>query len=267
MMPYDQAEGLRQLFAATRTRFVPVLSNPHVAFGGVMLERLTMAFSSFGLSCLVVDAAERAPEPHELASIDLAEGIETLSADVSYLAARGLPLRHVDAQGSTAGFLQAVADAAPQVGVVLVHASAADLARMFSQRAVRPLLLADERPASVTHAYAGMKLLAVRAGLMVHDLVIAAPTSSKRAAAIATQVARCADDFLGAVLHGSVVVDPATSPSAPAAPALRQLVRELLMACEPGTAAPVDAHWRAPVWPAAARAAAHTASHAARSVH
>ena len=39
-MPLDQADGLRRLFASARVCIVPVVSNPNVAFGGVMLERL-----------------------------------------------------------------------------------------------------------------------------------------------------------------------------------------------------------------------------------
>ena len=38
-MPLDQADGLRRLFAHKRVCMVPVVSNPNVAFGGVMLER------------------------------------------------------------------------------------------------------------------------------------------------------------------------------------------------------------------------------------
>ena len=52
----DQAEGLRQMFANACTRFVPVVSNPHIAFGGVMLERLCTAFAERGARVLVVDA-------------------------------------------------------------------------------------------------------------------------------------------------------------------------------------------------------------------
>ena len=85
--------------------------------------------------------------------------------------------------------------------VVLVHAGASELAALFARRAVRPLLLADDRPGSVTHAYAALKLLAQRAGLMAHDLLLAAAPHSPRAERIAMQLARCADDFLGAVLH------------------------------------------------------------------
>ena len=119
----DQADGLRRLFAAsTQTRFVPLVSNPHVAFGSVIIERLVAAFAQLRAHTLVVDAAENAPAPREIAQIDLGEAIEPLSRDASYLAAHGLPRRHVDARGSSATLLQALADAAPQADVVLIHA-------------------------------------------------------------------------------------------------------------------------------------------------
>ena len=111
-MPLDQAHGLRRLFAHARVCVVPVVSNPNVAFGGVMLERLCTAFAEHGKHTLVVDAGERGGEPSELARLDLAEGVEALSPQVSYLAARGLPIRHVNAAGSTAPFLRAVLEAA-----------------------------------------------------------------------------------------------------------------------------------------------------------
>jgi flagellar biosynthesis protein FlhG len=98
-MPLDQADGLRRLFAHARVCVVPVVSNPNVAFGGVMLERLCTAFAEHGKHTLVVDAAERANAHAEMALLDLAECIEPLSAQVSYLAARGLPLRFVDGAG------------------------------------------------------------------------------------------------------------------------------------------------------------------------
>ena len=46
--PLDQAHGLRQLFSGHRVRFVPVVSNPHIGFGGLMLERLCSAFGAHG---------------------------------------------------------------------------------------------------------------------------------------------------------------------------------------------------------------------------
>jgi hypothetical protein len=231
-MPLDQADGLRRLFAHARACIVPVVSNPNVAFGGVMLERLCTAFAEHGKHTLVVDAAERANAHAEMALLDLAECIEPLSARVSYLAARGLPLRFVDTAGSTNGFLQAVMQAAPQCDVVLVHASASDLCRMFARSAdlerVRPLLLADDRPASVTHAYAAMKVLTQRAGLVVHDLLLGAAPHSPRSERIAMQIATCADDFLGAVLRDWVRIDPAGEATEAPTPDLRRLVREQL---------------------------------------
>ena len=102
--PLDQAHGLRRLFAHARVRFVPVLSNPHIAFGGVMLERLCTAFGEHAKHTLVIDASERASLPSEMAMMELSECVETLSHQVSYLGARGLPLRFVDTHGSTASF-------------------------------------------------------------------------------------------------------------------------------------------------------------------
>lgn len=227
--PADQAHGLRQMFAHARVRFVPVVANPHVAFGGVMLERLCTAFGEQGAHVLVIDAGERAPLPREMAAVELSECIETLSTQVSYLAARGLPVRYVDAQGSTASFLQAAADAAPQADVVVVHATESDLCRLFMRSEARPLLLADDRPSSVTHAYAAMKLLTQRAGLMVFDLLLCAAPSSPRAERIAMQLAACADDFLGAVLRDWLQIDPASDAREAPTSALRRWARDALV--------------------------------------
>jgi len=231
-MPLDQADGLRRLFAHSRVCVLPVVSNPFVAFGGVMLERLCTAFAEHGRHTLVVDASERASSYGEMALLDLAECIEPLSPQVSYLAARGLPLRFVDSTGSTAGLLPALIEAAPHCDVLLIHASASDLCRLFARSAgadrVRPLLLADDRPASVTHAYAALKLLTQRAGLVVHDLLLGAAKHSPRSERIAMQIAICADDFLGAVLRDWVQIDPACDASEAPSPELRRLVREQL---------------------------------------
>lgn len=226
--PQDQAHGLRQLFAHARVRMVPVVANPHMAFGGVMLERLCTAFAEQGAQVMVVDASDRAPSPDELSVMDLGECIENLSPQVSYMAARGLPLRYVDATGSTAAFLQAVADAAPHVDVMLVHATESDLCRLFMRSEARPLLLADDRPASVTHAYAAMKLLSQRAHLMVHDLLLCAAPTSPRVERIAAQIASCADSFLGAVLRDWLHVDPASDAREAPTPALRRWARDVL---------------------------------------
>lgn len=229
----DQAHGLRRLFAGRRLRCIPVVSNPAIACGGAMLERLSTVYADQGLRTLVVDAGERARAPCELARFDLNEGVEILSSEVSYLAARGLPLRFVDASGSTSAFLDAVADAAGDADVILLHAPAADLARLFARRvqehrgtALRPIVLCDEHADSVTHAYGAIKLLAHRAGLMAHDLLLSATPESPRAAVVAERLSRCADSFLGAVLHDWVAIDPDELATAGPSLALQRLARE-----------------------------------------
>ena len=228
--PLDQADGLRRMFSGSRVRFVPVVSNPHLSMGGLLLERLCSAFGEHDAHTLVVDASERAQVAGEMALIELSECLEPLSERVTYLAARGLPLRFVDTHGFTSGFLQTLLDAAGQVDVVLVHAPATDLCRMFSRHDprnaarddMRPLFLVDDRPASVTHAYAAMKLLTQRAGLFVHDVLLGAAQHSPRAARIAGQLATCADTFLGAAVRESMQIDPSADPAAPVSPGLRR---------------------------------------------
>ena len=234
---------MRQLFAHAQVRYVPVVSNPHVAFGGLMLERLCAGFSERGVHTLVVDASEGAAQPAEASLFELAACVEPLSARMSYLAARGLPARYVDSTGSTEPFLGALVEASPASQVVLVHAPAADLCRLFARQGrhahdgpICPLLLADDRPTSVTHAYAAMKVLATRAGLRVHELLLGASTQSPRAARIAVQIAICADEYLGAMLRDWILVDPAAAGRAALTPALRRWVAQRLQ--RSGDAAP-----------------------------
>ncbi len=223
MVP-DQAHGLRRIFPASRLRFVAVAANPDVAFAGLALERLATACGEGGRSVLVVDAARvRAPD---MAAIDLAACIEPVGEGMYHLAAGGLPLRHVDARGSCESFLDALAAAAPQeVGVVVVHADATELGRVFAARAPRPVLMAADHPTSVTSAYANLKLLAQRFGLMAFDLLLVAAPDSPRAARIAEQLALTADRFCGAALHDWAAIDPAAHQDEPAA--LWRLARAL----------------------------------------
>jgi len=242
--PLDQAHGLRRLFAAPRQRFVPLAANPHVPFSGVVIDELTAAFVGRGQRVLVVDAADSSPAPREIALLDVGAAIEDLSPQIGYLAARGLPLRHVDTRGSAAGFADALAQAAPKADVVLVHANPGDLARMFGQRSARPILIGADHPESIKHAYAACKLLAQRCGLMTFDLVLAAPSGSRRVRAIASSLAGCADAFLGAVLHDWAVVDPATDLRAgPGAAVSRLVASQLALDGEgvPAVAAPAPA--------------------------
>lgn len=226
---FDQADGLRRLFAASRVCFVPLVSNPHVAFGGVMIDQLAAAYAECGAHVLVVDAAEHSPAPHELTQLELRMGLESLSPRLTYLAARGLSLRHVDATGSTAAFLEVLAQAAPQADVIVVHAGAAELARLFAQRAARGLLLASDHPAAVTQAYASMKVLSQRARMQVFDLLIGAAATSPRTERIAEHLAGCADQFLNVLLRDWAAVDPAVDLDEPPCAALRRLARDTLM--------------------------------------
>jgi flagellar biosynthesis protein FlhG len=227
-MPLDQADGLRRLFAGRRRHVLPLAANPHVAFAGVVLDRLAAVLAAQGREVLVVDAASSSPLPHELARVDLAACIEPIAPRVAYLPARGLPMAHVDTRGSAGGFIDAVQLAAPQAEVLLLHADAADLARLFKHRAARPLLIGADHPESIKHAYASAKLLTQRCGLMTFDLLLAAPPQSPRAAAIATSLGGCVENFLGAVLRHSALVDPAAANDEAASPALARLLAEQL---------------------------------------
>lgn len=233
--PLDQAAGLRRLFAQAQCRIVPVMSNPHVACSRVLLERLCAAIGGLGLDTLMVDASEQPAALDEVATMDLSERLEHLSPQLSYLDARGAALHYSDADGSAASFLEAVADAAPCADVVLIHAAASDLARMFGRHplgadAPRAVILCDEQPEAILHAYAGLKLLAGHAGMVVHDLLLSAATQSQEAASVAARLARCANRFLGALQHRWVRIGPIDADGDAANPALRDLVEDLLLA-------------------------------------
>lgn len=224
-MPLDQADGLRRLFAGARPRrFIPLAANPYVPFAGVVIERLTHALAEAGHHTLVVDAADSAPAPGELARLDLASVTEPMGRSVTYLAARGLPLAYVDTRGSASALLDAVADAAPQADVVLMHASPSDLARLFQRRSARPVVIGADHPESIKHAYAAVKLMSQRCMLMTFDLLLAAAPDGRRVPHIVDSVGGCADSFLGCLLHDWAAIDPATDLHAPPDAALQRLV-------------------------------------------
>jgi flagellar biosynthesis protein FlhG len=233
--PVDQAAGLRRLFSSRTLRFVPVVSNPFISHGGVLIERLCSTLDDLGLTTLVVDASERGGPPKELTRFDLNEGIEPLSPRINYLAARGLPVRWVDERGSTRAFLDAVADAVPEHQIVLVHAGALELARLFGRgdeglTRPRPVVLCDERPEAMTNAYAALKIMAQRAGWLAHDLLISAAPGSAQARAVAERLGHCADLFLGGVQRSWVQVDPAEHAGAAPTHELAELVTSLTTA-------------------------------------
>lgn len=220
----DQAHGLRRLFASRNCRVLALVANPQVAFGALALDRLAGVLAEQGRPVLVVDAAAASPAPHELAALDLGACIEAIAPRVGYLAARGLPRGHVDTNGSAAGFIAALNTAAPWAEVIVLHADAGDLARIFKRRATRPILLGADHPESIKHAYASCKVLAQRCALMSFDLLLVASPQSPRAGAIAQSLGDCAESFMGATLVHSALVDPAADPGAPADEALASLL-------------------------------------------
>ncbi len=237
--PTDQAHGLRQMFAARVLRFIPVVVNPRALCGGVVLERLCAVYAGFGLHTLVVDASEQARAPSELAEFDLSEGVEPLSHDVSYLAARGLPLRHADMRGSCASFLNALADAAPKCDVVLVHASASELVRVFGPHAqhanLRPLVFTNDKPEGLTEAYGSVKLMSQRGHWLAYDLLVCAMPQSEMADAVAERLGRCSDQFLGAVQRDWLRINPHEPSSHEPSPRFMELAAGLLQCALPLT--------------------------------
>lgn len=227
--PADQADGLRRLFAGSRQRIVPLVANPHVERTSVLLERLSSALAELGATTLVVDAADTSPEASEMAEIDLPACIEPLGSQVHYLAARGLPLRHVNARGSSEAWLAAVESAAPRADAIVLHANARDLVRLLGRRPVRPVLMASLDGAGLTDAYTSMKLLAQRAGLLTFDLLADVQDGPRRALRVAERLAQTGDSFLGSVLRTFAGVDCSRPLDAPLETALIRLATEQLL--------------------------------------
>jgi flagellar biosynthesis protein FlhG len=224
----DQAAGLRRMFGSSRKRFIALVHNDQVPNTALVIDRLCQAASELGLHTLVADAADNAPAPREMALIDLASCIERVSADVSYVAARGLPIRHVDARGRCGAFLEALERAAPQADLLLVHANTTDLARLFAPKPVRPILIGADAPSAMTEAYANLKRLALRPGWLAHDLLLIADPDGPRTGRLGESMAECAERFLGAAIHDCVVIDPRDDTHAQPDPNLVHLLRAQL---------------------------------------
>lgn len=226
----DQADGLRRMFAAApRQQIVPVVANALADCAPAVLERLSLAFAELGAHALVVDAADSAPMPHELVDIHLGSCIERLGSQVSYLAARGLPRRYVNLRGSSESWLGELEQSAPWADVILMHASAADLSRMLGQREVCPVLMAGTESASLTDAYASMKLLSQRMKLVVFDLMVGVTHRQRRADRVAERLGTCAENFLGAMLRAHATVDLDEPLNRPVSPVLSRLAADQLM--------------------------------------
>jgi flagellar biosynthesis protein FlhG len=212
----DQAAGLRALFARPASRVVPVIDNPAIAEADSLLDALVGAYLERGLRVLVVDAGARAPLYNELALLNLSACVERLSDQVSWLDARGLVAHHLDTRGSASGLLRRLRDAAPGVDLMLVRASAAELARVLAGESdLRPVLLADGQQQSLTSAYAGMKWLVERLGCQVFELLIAGQPEAQLTQRIARQLGETAERFLGVALGGWAALAPGSRPLVP----------------------------------------------------
>ena len=205
--PVDQADGLRRLFVACAPCCVPLVANPHVGAAAVALEALASTFVGLRRRVLLVDAADTSPDAPEAATLGLAGCVQWLSPELAYLAARGLPRRFVDARGSAARMLDEVRQAAPGADLVIMHAEAIDLARIFKGFPARPVLLAADHPESVTHAYACWKLLARRCAWLGADLLLA-DAHPVRTGQIAASVSQCAEEFFAGELVGWAAATP-----------------------------------------------------------
>jgi hypothetical protein len=222
--PGDQADGLRRLFAGRVRHIAPLVANPHVAFSSVVLERVTTALAANGANTLLVDAADSSPATPDAAWFDLAACVERLDARTSYLAARGLPRTHVNTRGSAASLLTALGNVAPAANMVVLHGEASELARVFPHCEVRPIVITSDHVEAVKHAYAAMKILAQRCGLMSFDLLMVAPAGSRRARAIVKSLSSCAESFIGAMVQGVAQIDPAVDVTEAPGADLRQLL-------------------------------------------
>jgi len=219
----DQADGLRRMFAGAQAALVPLVANPHVARHGALLARLAGAFAEQGLNTLVVDAADTAPEPGELAFIDLAGCVETLGPSLAYLAARDLPMKHVDTHGSCAAFIPQMMGLVPGIDVLVMHAEARVLARMLGGRELRPLVLCSAERGALTHAYASVKLMQQRLGLTSFDLLQPQLRRGPRPQQIADRLADTADRFIGLALRDWAAIDPDQAFGLPASADLQRL--------------------------------------------
>lgn len=212
----DQAAGLRRLFDGRATRALAVVSNPAVAWSGLLIESLSESLAAAGLHTLVVDASETAPLASEWAHLDLRWAVEARADQSSYLGARGLLRHHVDEQGHANGFLRRAAEAAPWADVLLVHAPALDLLRLFAGHDWRPILLADATPVGAMQAYGSLKSLA-RSGLSTFDILLESSSRPVLGPRVALRLADSASRFLSwpvghsVVLQGPTRQDPAES--------------------------------------------------------
>lgn len=231
----DQAQGLRQLFADRTVHLVPVLANPHAAGAARLLDGLCQAFAAQGQRTLVVDAAVPARAPAALAAAlaaghGLQDWAEAIDAHTALLPVGGALPSFAAAPETAQAVLQALAGAGSVADVILVHADALLLSGLFAQRPVCPLVLSGDSAESITHTYAGLKLLVRHGGLRRHALLmdLAAPASGQAQPMAASRLQQCAAEFLRARLESAAVVCSSADGDRQLAQALRPVALGLL---------------------------------------
>jgi flagellar biosynthesis protein FlhG len=142
-----------------------------------------------------------------------------------------------------------VADCVPQADVVIVHAEARDLCRLLGRREVAPVLMSELSSESLTEAYAAMKLLSQRCGLMAFDLLVGMASRPRRAERVADRLASCADNFLSAVLRSWAPVDRDLPITAPVSTELERLAANQLTGLEGHSALSLPAAGAVAAWP------------------
>lgn len=203
----DQAQGLRRRFQRPQLQMLPLVANPHVAGTHRLLDALCRALGRHGLRCLVVDAVPGAGGQDRALAQALARGaglerwIEHVETHVAVLAADPAAWCAGADRALLARWSRALQQAAPDTDVVVFHAQAELLSRLFARHEVCPLVLCGDTPDSLTHAYAGIKTLSLQAGLRRQAVLLDLPRHEAQLPAAAVRLARCARDFLGAELH------------------------------------------------------------------
>lgn len=229
----DQAQGLRQLFADRTVHLVPVLANPHAPGAARLLDGLCQAWAAQGQRTLVVDAAVPARDPAGLrAALAAGHGLqawtEAIDAHTALLPVGGALQSFAATPGAAQGVLEALAHGGGGADLILVHADALLLSGLFAQRPVCPLVLSGDSAESITHTYAGLKLLVRHGGLRRHALLmdLAAPVQGKPVAA--SRLQQCAAEFLRARLESAAVVCSSADGDWQLAQALRHVALGLL---------------------------------------
>jgi hypothetical protein len=181
--PQDQADGLRRLFAGPRQHVLPLVANPFVPASGAGSRWRRLRWWPAAGRCWWSTrpaarraARDRAVRPGRQHRAPCRRVWATWPR-----AACRWPMS--TRRGSAAAFIDAIAAAAPQADVVLLHADPSDLARLLAGRPARPVLLGADRLEAVKQAYAGCKLLVQRCRPASFDLLLSARTGSRQDAA------------------------------------------------------------------------------------